>query len=167
MDLIGSFSWIPYILRLVYYTKYIVKKAHKWQQRSKMCCTNPYPNLSHNSLDQLSISLIFHNNLPKFLNLLQNSFWPLSLLLEKIFLFFFFFGFDNAFHQDEGEKTNKVTWHVSGLCQAGIPFVTVLGTWGIVPPTCTLREAETTCKKVQHIHIHYISRTWAEISRNK
>lgn len=99
MDLIGSFSWIPYILRLVYYTKYIVKKAHKWQQWSKMCCTNPYPNLSHNSLDQLSISLIFHNNLPKFLNLLQNSFWPLSLLLEKIFFFFFLFWFWSKPHR--------------------------------------------------------------------
>ena len=31
-----------------------------------------------------------------------------------------------------------VIWHTSELCQAGIPFITALSTWGITPPTCTL-----------------------------
>lgn len=34
----------------------------------------------------------------------------------------------------QADKADKVTWHASELCQAGIPFIRALGVWGIAPP---------------------------------
>jgi len=42
------------------------------------------------------------------------------------------------------------------LHQAGIPFITMLGAYGTVPPTCTLREAVTTyLKGITHTYSLY------------